>query len=640
MHKLLAFAAPAVLLAATAGVHRAPRTTAPNAPAAIAPNDNRLPAGTMTSGVLEVHLDARPGEWRPYGGNGPPITILAFGEIGKSLQTPGPLIRVKAGTRVHATITNSAIGTLVVHGLAARHRVVMDTLVVPEGATREVTFVAADAGTFFYWGTTTGVSFSDRYFEDVQLNGALIVDPVGAPPRPDRVFVIAWHIPQKEANGEPNFTNAFFTFNGQPWPYTERLTYNQGDSVHWRFINTTADVHPLHLHGFFFRITARGDVQRDTLYWPGQERMAVTELMDEGTTMDLSWFAERPGAWIFHCHLNWHVVPNPVLGADMESDSARLRELFVAPDMGAMHDGHAMGNHAETGMGGLVLAMNIKPSATWRPYTGPRERLRLYIQSDSQPGDTARRFGYALATGSEMPAPDAITWPGPPIILHKGRPTSIRVINRAPEPSQVHWHGLEIDSYYDGVAGLSSNAGMVSPMIMPRDSFEVTVTPPRAGSFMYHTHINDMRQQSHGLYGPIIVLDSAETWDPQHDLIFQTGTDPTDSPILNGSTSPPALTLHAGTPYRIRLMNISLDVPFNELWLTNSLGGAVGWMPVAKDGFDRPTWQRTPVLSRQRVSIGETYDFRVTFPAPGEYAMTGRRGSGLEYARQEIHVVK
>jgi FtsP/CotA-like multicopper oxidase with cupredoxin domain len=177
-------------------------------------------------------------------------------------------------------------------------------------------------------------------------------------------------------------------------------------------------------------------------------------------------------------------------------------------------------------------------------------------------------------------------------------------------------------------------------MIMPRDSFEVTVTPPRAGSFMYHTHVNDMRQQSHGLYGPIIVLDSAETWDPEHDLIFQAGTDPTDSPILNGGTAPPALTLRAGTHYRMRLMNISLDNPFAELWLTTPNGAALFWQPLAKDGFDRPSWQRTPALSRQRVSIGETYDFRVTFPNPGEYAMEERAGSGVEFARQAIHVIK
>ena len=635
---------PAVLLlaaAASGGVGHAPAR--PALPP-VAANDNRVAAGTMKDGVLEVSLDTRQGDWRPYGPTGPAVPILAFGERGKPLQTPGPMIRVRQGTRVHVRVANSATGTLVVHGLADRHRAAMDTLVVPAGETRDASFVAADAGTFFYWGTTTGVAFGDRYFDDVQLNGALIVDPVGAPPPSDRIFVIQWYVPLKDSTGGPDLNATWlFTFNGMPWPLDERMTYAQGDSVRWRFINTTADVHPLHLHGFYFRINARGDMQRDTVYWPGQQRMAVTELMDEGTTMDLSWLASRPGAWIFHCHLNWHVIPNPPLGDAILADSVRLRELFSAPDMSEMSHmmkGGSMPSHAETGMGGLVIAINIKPSATWKPYTGPRERLRLYIQSDSQPGDTLRKFGYALATGNEMPAANAVQWPGPPIILHKGRPTSIWVINRSTEPSQVHWHGLEIDSYYDGVAGLSSNAGMVSPMIMPRDSFEVTVTPPRAGSFMYHTHINDMRQQSHGLYGPIVVLDSNETWDPAHDLIFQSGTDPTDSPILNGSTAPAPLTLHAGTPYRIRLMNISLDVPFNELWLSAPSGASLVWTAVAKDGYDLPEWQQVKMLARQRVSIGETYDFRVTFPAPGDFAMEGRSGSGRVYARQAITVVK
>ncbi len=631
--------APALMLAAlTFDGAPPPSLRAPLPP--IATNDNRSAAGAAKNGTLEVRLDAREGAWQPYGPSGPTVTIQAFGEVGKPLQMPGPMIRVKAGTRVHASVTNSTSGVLVVHGLADRHRAMMDTLVVPVGATREATFTAADAGTFFYWATTTGAAFGDRMYDDAQLSGALVVDPAGAAPRPDRVFVVQWYVPKKTKEGFPDFLHGFFMFNGRPWPYSERLEYNQGDSVHWRFINTTADVHPLHLHGFYFRVTARGDLQRDTLYWKAQERMGVTELMDESTTMDVSWFADRPGSWIFHCHLNYHVVPNPTLGDAMESDSARAAELFSAPDVGAMQQGHAMDNHAEKGMGGLVLAIHIRPKATWTPYNGPRERSRLYIQTDSQPGDTARRFGYALARGNEVPAANAVQWPGPPIILHKGKPTSIWVINRSTEPSQVHWHGLEIDSYYDGVAGLSSNAGMLSPMIMPRDSFEVTVTPPRAGSFMYHTHINDLRQQSHGLYGPIVVLDSNETWDPETDLIFQSGTDPSDSPILNGSTSPPALTLHAGKPYRVRLMNITLDNPFAELWLTGKDGASLFWVPLAKDGFDLPPWQRQPRLSRQRVSIGETYDFRVRFAQPGDYAVEGRVGNGAQYAKQVLHVVK
>ena len=157
---------------------------------------------------------------------------------------------------------------------------------------------------------------------------------------------------------------------------------------------------------------------------------------------------------------------------------------------------------------------------------------------------------------------------------------------------------------------------------------------------MYHTHINDIRQQSHGLYGPIVVLDSGQTWDPENDLIFQVGTDPTDNPVLNGSKSPPDLTLHPGKSYRFRLMNITLDNPFFQYWLTASDGAAIQWTPIAKDGFDRPAWQRKSAWSRQPVSIGETYDFWVTFPDTGQYAMEARVGTGTIIGRQAIHVVK
>jgi hypothetical protein len=40
------------------------------------------------------------------------------------------------------------------------------------------------------------------------------------------------------------------------------------------------------------------------------------------------------------------------------------------------------------------------------------------------------------------------------------------------------------------------------------------------------------------------------------------------------------------------------------------------------------------------VSIGETYDFGITFPAPGDYAVEGRAGNGTMYAKQVIHVEK
>ena len=368
----------------------------------------------------------------------------------------------------------------------------------------------------------------------------------------------------------------------------------------------------------------------------------MTELMDVGTTMDLSWFADRPGAWIFHCHLNWHVVPNPAARRRHEARQHAVARALRDRTWEIMQQDMTMDNHAEKGMGGLVLAMNIKPAATWKPYTrAARAPAALHPERLPAGRHAARRFGYALAQRQRRAGARA------PSSGRGRRSSCTRDSRRAsgssiarPEPSQVHWHGLEIDSYYDGVAGLSSNGGMVSPMIMPRDSFEVTVTPPRAGSFMYHTHVNDMRQQSHGLYGPIVVLPAGETWDPAHDLIFHVGTEPARHADPQRQRIAARAHLHAGTPYRIRLMNISLDVPFNGFVAARERRDVPVWTAMAKDGYDLPAWQRREALARQRVSIGETFDFRMKFAAPGDYAIEGRVGSGAQYAKQIIRVVK
>ena len=633
---------PAVIATLFAGGSPAgrPRPTVPPA-AIVAANDNRAAAGTMRGDTLVIALEVGTGEWHPYGPNGPGVPLVAFGEEGKLLQTPGPMIRVRAGTRIRASVHNTEHDTLVVHGLASRHAVIQDTLVVPPGQTRDASFAADDEGHVLLLGEHDpqfvlgpGLRGRPAQRRDRRRSphrnteaGPRVRDSVDAAPARG-----AGHrcLPSSTASS-PSTARRGRTRSASA---TRRATPCAGDSSTRRptCIRSTCTASTTASPRAAMRTATRSTGRP-------QQRMAVTELLDEGTTMNMAWYADRPGGWIFHCHLNWHVVPNPAIGAGAQPDSVRERILFSAPDMKEMDGMPAMANHSETGMGGLVLRMDITPSADWHPYAGPRERLHLFIQSDSQPGDSVRRFGYALARDGEQPAPNAVQWPGPPIILHQGQPTSITVVNRTLEPSQVHWHGLEIDSYFDGVAGLSSNGAMVSPMIMPRDSFVVTLTPPRAGSFMYHTHINDIRQQSHGLYGPIVVLSPGEKWDPSTDLIFQTGTSPADRPILNGSAAPPALTLHAGKPYRIRLMNISLDTPFNEFWLTAANGMAALWTALAKDGFDLPAWQRRTVRARQRVSIGETYDFRVTLAAPGEYEMTGRRGSEAVYATQHIHVV-
>jgi FtsP/CotA-like multicopper oxidase with cupredoxin domain len=212
-------------------------------------------------------------------------------------------------------------------------------------------------------------------------------------------------------------------------------------------------------------------------------------------------------------------------------------------------------------------------------------------------------------------------------------------VNHTAEMTQVHWHGLEIESFYDGVAGVSGAAGAMEPPIMPSDSFEVLVTPPRAGSFMYHTHINDIRQQSHGLYGPLIVLDSSAAWNPDTDRVFITGDGPNYLPVLNGTRSLAPLTLRSGVPYRFRLMNVTMGGPGLVFSLVRR-GAPVTWTPLAKDGYRLAPWQAAPRRASQTVSIGETYDFGVQAADSGSAALELRTGGGRLVASQAIRFVK
>ena len=174
---------------------------------------------------------------------------------------------------------------------------------------------------------------------------------------------------------------------------------------------------------------------------------------------------------------------------------------------------------------------------------------------------------------------------------------------------------------------------------MPGDSFEVRVTPRRAGSFMYHTHINDIRQQSHGLYGPLVVLDSGQTWNPDTDRVFLTGDGPDYGPELNGTRKPAPLTLKSGMPYRFRLMNVTMGGPGLVFGLVRR-GAPVTWTPLAKDGYALPPWQAVSRKASQAVSIGETYDFRVLAPDTASAALELRTGAGRLVVAQPIRFVK
>src|SRR5262245_4650199 len=275
-----------------------------------APNDNRTPAGSLRGNLLTLRIEARMGVWHPNGDDAPGATIPAFGEAGRALQIPGPLIRVRAATDVDVSVRNRLADTLVVRGLYDRvGKPVPASAEAGErlapGETRALRIHLDNPGTYYYWGTTTGREINFRTREDAQLTGAIVVDPGDRAPEADRILVIGmWADTVARAYVERH--RLLGVVNGRSWPYTARLRYAVGVTVRSRVINPTGDNHSMHLHGFYFRVDSRGDARGDTTYREDTRDHVVTESMSPGTTMHITWVPERAGNWLFHCHIPEH----------------------------------------------------------------------------------------------------------------------------------------------------------------------------------------------------------------------------------------------------------------------------------------------------------------------------------------------
>ena len=153
----------------------------PGTSPAIQANSNRLPAGKLENGILTLHLELRRGDWYPEADTGPSMKVYAFGEEGKALQVPGPLLRVPEGTEIRVTLHNLLASTAVVHGLHQHPGDAKAVVEVPAQETRELQFTTGAAGTYQYYASASGApGDSGRPIrEDSQLAGAFVVDPRG-----------------------------------------------------------------------------------------------------------------------------------------------------------------------------------------------------------------------------------------------------------------------------------------------------------------------------------------------------------------------------------------------------------------------------------------------------------------------------
>lgn len=584
---------------------------------AIAINDNSQPAGVWHDGVLTLSLRAAVGAWRPEGLDGPALRVEALGEATGSLQVPAPLIRVREGTTVAASVQNELDVPLRVHGLCTRGGDACAPLDVPAGSRRDVRFESGPAGTYHYWATSTGMPLRFRGASDTQMSGAFIVDPADRAAERDRVLVITeWTSLTRDELAtlaaaddpgalflqmKPRFT---FLINGRSWPSTERLAYRVGERVRWRVVNLSTQPHPMHLHGFYFDVDSRGDGLRDAPVAADRRPSVVTEVMAAGATLLMTWTPEREGNWLFHCHIAQHVSPD--------------RRLGTGPSPAHAH--HAS-DDASAGMAGMVLGVTVSgavedsTNGTGADVAAARQ-LTLVLQADPNRYGADPAYGFVLAEGDHPSPFSRVSVPGPLLVLERGKPVEITLENRLPEATAIHWHGIELESFYDGVHGWSGSGARVTPLIEPGRSFTVRFTPPRAGTFMYHTHMHDERQLASGLYGALLVLEPGDRFDPDvdHIMVISRGGPGEDAPIVLNGTREPRLTFKSGATHRLRFVNITPD-DIVSVSLASAAGPA-SWRPLAKDAAPLPAGDQAPVPARQTMAVGETFDFAYTAP-PG-----------------------
>ncbi|MDQ3037835.1 MAG: copper oxidase, partial [Myxococcota bacterium] len=134
----------------------------------------------------------------------------------------------------------------------------------------------------------------------------------------------------------------------------------------------------------------------------------------------------------------------------------------------------------------------ITPNGTTLPWT-VRDGVKVghliaeEFEHEFAPGMRARVWGYNGHT------------PGPTIEAIEGERIRVYVTNRLREPTTVHWHGLILPNGMDGVAGLNQRP------IPPGETWVYEFDLRHPGTFMYHSHYDEMTQIALGMMGMFIV---------------------------------------------------------------------------------------------------------------------------------------
>jgi FtsP/CotA-like multicopper oxidase with cupredoxin domain len=567
-------------------------------------HDNTHPVGNRVGDTVTVTFEPQRAMWYPETTTDPGAEVWGISADGATPMIPGPLLRGDAATVFSVTIRNPSDTTLLrAYGFGTRPGG-GEAIVIAPGLDTTITFAAGAPGSYFYsfgWGAE---SDGGTPADESLLAGALVIDSLGITPN-DQVFLTSsWFVEVDSAQGEPYVPRDWMVINGRSFPHNGTIEMQQGDTARWRWINASEDAHPIHLHGDHFRVTRIGDMTADSDHW-GQE--VVTQLLTPGSTFSAIYVPTEPGNWLIHCHFAFHT--SHFLSTDRVSE---------AGDMG----GPEAVDHSLHGMKGMLIPIKVTPrtGGIRRIDNDPAARqMRIIVQGKPAVGDEPEWFGYIPVNGAE-PARDSVPALSPILVLNRGESVAITVVNRLRAPTALHWHGLELPSWSDGVPGWSGGLPDTAKGIAVGDSFVARFTPPRAGTFIYHAHSNELYQIGSGLYGALLVVDPA-TYQPERERVVVLGGAGffSETARVNGKATPDPIRIPAGVPIRFRLVSMHIDYRISAQLQRDST--TMPWRMIAKDGADLPLIRQVTDTMPWLAGPGETADFEVVLETPGEYIL-------------------
>jgi hypothetical protein len=259
--------------------------------------------------------------------------------------------------------------------------------------------------------------------------------------------------------------------------------------------------------------------------------------------------------------------------------------------------------------------------------------------------------------------------PGPSLEFKEGEYAIIYVKNEMSVESSIHWHGLLLPNFYDGVPYLTT------PPIEPGHTQKYEFPLKQSGTYWYHSHT--MLQEQSGVYGSIVIQPKEKKLNYDKELVLMISDWTNEKPmdvlrtlkrgtewynIKKGTATPlnqvvargafaaqldfwrqrmegadiadiyyPAFLINgkekieypqfkSGEKVRLRIIDGGASTSF---WMT--FGGDDPLL-VAADGLDVVPVKRNKTF----IGIAETYDFIVTIPEEGkiEFRATAQDGSG------------